>query len=236
MGNVLLLVFAVGSLSCWAQSSKKNLTENKGKYYSILLMRVSNETHYEDFYGRFMRILSDQGSYIEREFEVEAPRGNISDLGQPNRALVVYHGSQAKEKNLRSSRDYGETQRVLEAATDYFKTIKGTSVSFQASGSRESQRFYLMKISYFKEDTQGREEMLTEIRPLFDPYGFKTERMIKGLAAEGMNTPDEVSIHFHDEASQAGALMQDSKATQAIGDYNQKYVANYAYLSLRLRP
>ena len=64
--------------------------------------------------------------------------------------------------------------------------------------------------------------MLNRIRPLFDPYGFKTERMIMASAAEGMNTPDEVSIHFHDEASQAGALMQDSKLAHILRTLLQK--------------
>ena len=235
MKKLLFLVLSLASIPCRGQSTKNVLEKNQGKYYSVLLMKVTDEAKYQDYKEQLLPILSAKGGYLEREFEAALLRGNIREIGQPNRVLVIYLGTPAKEKRLKRNKKYATAQKMLAAAVEDLRVIKGTSALFQSSESNIDGRFYLMKISYYKENTEGREEMLTAIGPLLDPYGFKTERMIMGATAEGFATPDEVSIHFHEEAAQAGALLQDSKATQAIGQYNEKYIDKFAYFSLRLK-
>jgi len=133
------------------------------------------------------------------------------------------------------NKKYKKESESLKQSANNIRVIKGTSEMFQSSDSDESGRMYLMKISYYKENTEGRIDMLQKIGPKLAPYGFYTERMIMTNEAKGIDIPNEVTIHFHDFAHQNAELQKDESVKSAIGEYNKKYLTPFVYLPLKLR-
>ena len=219
-----------------ADKNNDELKENKGMSYTILLMNVHDERKYAEYRRKSSKIFKKAGGHLEREFNVvRIQNGGIDDIGEPNRALVLYYDMPDGDDKLLNNKEYQKIRPLMMESVRDLKVIKGTSEYFYQSESPEEERMYIMKISYYKEDQDGRLDMLKETGRLLTPYGFHTERMITPNSAAGFDKPDEVSVHFHDNAEQNDELHKDEEAMQAIGDYNSKYISKFAYLVLKFR-
>jgi len=230
--SIAILTFSCGTIK---SQNKMNIEENKGKAYSIIMLNISNEEGYNQYRKKSEKLLQKAGGYIEREFDVMGQKGNISDFEAPNRIIVISWDSPNGHQNLMGNSKYFKISELLKSSTTNIRVVKGTSEMFQSSTSDEKGRMYLIKMSYYKKNTQGRLDMLNEIGPKLAPYGFYTERMIMVNESVGFEKPDEFTIHFHDYASQNTELQKDTSITSAIGAYNQKYLTDFMYLPLKLR-
>lgn len=240
--NLLTVLFiAILTVSCETIQSQKKMDKdqkieaNNGKSYSVIMLNISNEDGYNQYREKSNKLLKQSGGHIEREFDVMGQKGNIPDFEAPNRIVVVKWDTPTGHQNLMDNPKYVKASELLKSSTSNIRVVKGTSEMFQSSDSDENGRMYLIKMSYYKDNTQGREDMLSEIGPKLAPYGFYTERMIMGKESIGMETPDEFTIHFHDFASQNGELQKDESVTQLIGAYNDKFLTDFVYLPLKLR-
>jgi len=233
MKKLIILLAGFTALSGYTQSASQTfqIKENNDKSYAIQLAQVADESKFADYRQKLDVILKQSGGYIERIFDMDPPRGNIEGFEQMNRALVIFYGS-----NNSKSKDALKKLHTFLATFDFkVITFNGFSALSETSDSNWKDRFYLMKISHFKDNAEGREEMLTAMGPILEKYAFKTERMLRKRSSKDSATPDEIAIHYHDSAEQAGELQQDSEAMEAIGQYNSKYVNRFAYFTLRLR-
>lgn len=233
----LITVLSIVLVSCGTIKSQKkmNLEENKGGNYSVIMLNIKNEKEYELYRNKSEGILRKAGGKIEREFDVMGQKGNIPDFEAPNRIVVIHWESSNGHQNYIDSPEYTGAKEFLESSTTNVRVVKGTSEMFQSSTSNEKGRMYLIKISYYKKDTKGRTDMLEDLGPKLIPYGFYTERMIMVNDAVGISKPNELTIHFHDFASQNAELQKDDSITSAIGEYNQKFLTHFVYLPLKLR-
>lgn len=227
-----MLAFSCGTIN---SQNKMGIEENKGKIYSVIMLNISNEEGYNKYRKKSEQLLQKSGGNIEREFDVVGQKGNISDFETPNRIIVVSWDSPNGHQNLMDNSKYIKVSELLKSSTRNIRVVKGASVLFQSSSSNEKGRMYLIKMSYYKKNTQGRLDMLNEIGPKLSPYGFYTERMIMINESVGFEKPDEVTIHFHDHAFQNAELQKDTSVTNAIREYNQKYLTAFMYLPLKLR-
>ncbi len=162
-------------------------------------------------------------------------KGNISGFEAPNRIVVVKWDSETGHQHVMDNPKYKDISKLLKASTSNIRVVKGTSEMFQSSKSDEDGRMYLIKMSYYKSNIQGRLDMLGDIGTKLAPYGFYTERMIMVNESIGFEKPDEFTIHFHDFVSQNVKLQNDAIAMKAIGEYNEKYLTQFVYLPLKLR-
>lgn len=213
----------------------KRLKENQGGNYSVIFLTIHDHEKYNSYREKTEKLMRKSGGHIEREFDVMGQKGNIPDFEAPNRAIVVYWDTPKGSALLMNSKEYQKASELLKASTSNIRVLKGKSAMFQSSDSDETGRMYLMKISYYKENTKGRLNMLHELSPKLAPYGFYTERMIMTDNAVGIETPSEVTIHFHDFASQNEQLQKDESVINGIGKYNEKYLTEFVYLPLMLR-
>lgn len=251
MGAMALILFA--SMSCnsqqTSQTKKSNdkvimnnqiinkiLMENKGKTYSIIFLNITDEKGYDDYRKSSDELRLKYGGHIEREFDVMGQKGNIPNFEAPNRIIVMYWDEPNGNTLLMKDEKYQKAQAILKSSTSAIRVVDGTSEMFQSSDSEEAGRMYLMKISYYKEDTEGRLKMLQEIGSAISPYNFYTERMVMVNEAFGFDKPSEVTIHFHDKAIQNEQLQKDEVVTKAIGEYNNKYLTFFVYIPLKLIP
>ena len=215
--------------------AQKGIQENRGMAYTIITMKIDDPEKYAEYRRQSRPIFAAAGGHLEREFEIVAPpKGTIVDLGNPNRLLVLYYDTQDGDEKLLSDPEYQRVRKIMDEATSDVRVITGTSAHFEASESPEDGRFYLMKLSYYKDNTDGRMDELMRLSEDIKPYQFYTERMIVPDAAFGFDAPSEVAIHFHDEADQNVALQQDESLMQAIGSYNERFLEKYAYLGLKM--
>lgn len=214
---------------------KQKLEANNGKSYSVIMLNISNEDVYKQYRKKSGKLLEKSGGYIEREFDVLGQKGNIQNFETPNRIIVVSWDSKMGHQNLIDNPKYVKASELLKLSTSSIRVVKGTSEMFQSSESDENGRMYLIKISFYKNNIEGREDMLNKIGPKLALYGFYTERMIMVKESVGMETPDEFTIHFHDFATQNEELQKDETVTSAIGKYNNKYLTQFVYLPLKLR-
>ncbi|MBL4669342.1 MAG: DUF1330 domain-containing protein [Flavobacteriales bacterium] len=249
---IVLIVIIGNSTGCSANQSKEEsnkniiesmetiekmegLKENKGVNYSIVLLTVQDDEKYNRYRKATEKLMNKAGGHIEREFDVMGQKGNIENFEAPNRIVVIYWDKPDAHEELMSNEKYKKESKLLKQSANNIRVIKGTSEMFQSSDSDENGRMYLMKISYYKENTEGRSEMLQKIGPQLAPYGFYTERMIMANDAKGIDTPNEVTIHFHDFAHQNTELQKDESVKSAIGEYNSKYLTHFVYLPLKLK-
>lgn len=236
-----VLFIAILTASCGTIKSQKKmdgnqkLKANNGKSYSVIMLNISNDDGYNQYLEESNKLLEKSGGYIEREFDVMGQKGNIPDFEAPNRIIVVKWDSPNGHQNLMDNPKYVKASELLKSSTSNIRVIKGTSEMFQASDSDENGRMYLIKMSYYKDNTQGRQDMLNKIGPKLAPYGFYTERMIMAEESVGFETPDEFTIHFHDFATQNEELQKDESVTSVIGEYNNKFLTQFVYLPLKLR-
>jgi len=230
--SIVILTFSCGTIK---SQNTMSIEENKGKTYSVIMLNISNEEGYHKYRKKSEQLLQKAGGNIEREFDVMGQKGNIPDFETPNRIIVVSWDSPNGHQNLMDNSKYIKISELLKSSTTNIRVVKGVSELFQSSTSDEKGRMYLIKMSYYKENTQGRLDMLNEIGPKLSPYGFYTERMIMVNESVGFEKPDEFTIHFHDFASQNEELQKDSSVTSLIGEYNQKYLTQFVYLPLKLK-
>ena len=212
-----------------------NGNENQGSSYSIILLTIQNEKDYDKYRKKTASILKEAGGTIEREFDVMGQKGNIPDFETPNRLVVVNWNSADGHEKYMNHPDYKQAKVLLEKSVSNVRVVKGDSKMSQTSDSKESGRMYLMKISYYKENTNGRLEMLQELGSKLAPYGFYTERMIMAAESFGFDKPDEVTIHFHDYAAQNAELQKDKEVVSGIGKYNDQFLTQFVYLPLKLK-
>ncbi|WP_142783761.1 DUF1330 domain-containing protein [Changchengzhania lutea] len=213
----------------------EKLKENKGVNYSIVLLTIQDNEKYNRYRKATEKVMKKAGGHIERDFDVMGQKGNIENFEAPNRVVVIYWDTPNGHEQLMNNEKYKKESELLKSSTSNIRVIKGTSEMFQSSDSDENGRMYLMKISYYKENTAGRIEMLQKIGPKLAPYGFYTERMIMANEAKGIDIPNEVTIHFHDFSYQNEELQKDESVKSAIGEYNNKYLTHFVYLPLKLR-
>ena len=213
----------------------EKLKENKGVNYSIVLLTIKDAEKYNHYRKATEKLMKMAGGHIEREFDVMGQKGNIVDFEVPNRLVVIYWDTPDGHEQLMNNEKYKKESELLKSSVSNIRVVKGISEMFQTSDSNESGRMYLMKISYYKENTEGRIDMLQKIGSKLAPYGFYTERMIMADEAKGIDVPSEVTIHFHDFAHQNAELQKDESVTSAIGEYNDKYLTHFVYLPLKLR-
>lgn len=249
---IILAMMVCTSAGCSANQSKKEsnkdiiestattmkmekLKENKGVNYSIVFLTIQDNEKYNRYRKATEKLMKKAGGHIEREFDVMGQKGNIADFEAPNRLIVIYWDTPNGHEQLMNNKKYKKESELLKSSVSNIRVVKGTSEMLQTSDSEESGRMYLMKISYYKENTDGRIDMLQKIGPKLAPYGFYTERMIMVNEAKGIDVPNEVTIHFHDFAHQNAELQKDESVTSAIGEYNEKYLTNFVYLPLKLR-
>jgi len=240
--NLLTVLFiTILIASCGTTKSQKKMNENQkieannGKNYSVIMLNINNDEGYNQYREKSDKLLEKSGGHIEREFDVMGQKGNIPDFEAPNRIIVIKWDSPKGHQNLKNNPKYVKARELLKSSTSSIRVIRGTSEVFQSSDSDENGRMYLIKMSYFKDNTQGRENMLDEIGSKFEPYGFYTERMIMVKESVGFETPDEFTIHFHDFPAQNEELQKDKSVTTAIGEYNSKYLTQFVYLPIKLR-
>jgi uncharacterized protein (DUF1330 family) len=242
--HLLAIVYLViSTISCGTiNSQNKNkmmknqkLEENKGENYSVIMLNINNEDDYNKYRKKSEKLMNKAGGHIEREFDVLGQKGNIPNFEAPNRLIVIKWDSKNGHKNLIENPKYTKISALLKSSTSNVRVVKGTSEMFQSSNSDKEGRMYLVKISYYKKNAQGRLDMLTKIGPKLAPYGFYTERMIMVNESVGFEKPDEFTIHFHDFVSQNEQLQKDNSVTSAIGQYNENYLTNFVYLPLKLR-
>lgn len=230
--SVAILLFSCGTIK---SQNKMNIEENKGGNYAVIMLNINNLENYNKYRKKTKKLLLKAGGHIEREFDVMGQKGNISNFETPNRIIVVHWDSPNGHLNLMNNSKYIKASELLKSSATNIRVVKGTSEMFQSSDSNEQGRMYLIKMSYYKNNTLGRIDMLNEIGPKLEPYGFYTERMIMVNESVGFEKPDEFTIHFHDYASQNEELQKDTTVTSAIGEYNQKYLTQFIYLPLKLR-
>ncbi len=217
-----------------AMANRQALKENKNKNYSIIFLNITDEAGYNKYRKATEKLRKKYGGHVEREFDVLGQKGNISDFEAPNRAIVMYWDTPEASKAIMEDKKYQKAFETLKASTSSIRAVHGTSAMYQSSNSDESGRMWLMKISYYKEKTPGRLDMLKELGQELSPYGFYTERMVMANGASGMATPSEVTVHFHDFAHQNEELQKNQKIIDAIGEYNQKFLNHFVYLPLKL--
>ncbi len=213
----------------------EKLKENKGVNYSIVFLTIQDNEKYNRYRKATEKLMKKAGGHIEREFDVMGQKGNIADFEAPNRIVTIYWDTPNGHEQLMNNVKYKKKSELLKSSVSNIRVVKGTSEMFQTSDSDESGRMYLMKISYYKENTEGRIAMLQKIGPKLAPYGFYTERMIMSNEAKGIDIPNEVTIHFHDFVHQNAELQKDESVTSAIGEYNDKYLTHFVYLPLKLK-
>jgi len=230
--STAILIFSCGTIKT---QNKMKIDENKGEAYSVIMLNISDEEEYNQYRKESKKLLQKAGGNIEREFDVMGQKGNILDFEAPNRIIVINWNSSNGHQNLMDNSKYIKISELLKSSTTNIRVVKGTSELFQYSTSDEKGRMYLIKMSYYKKNAQGRLNMLNEIGPKLSPYGFYTERMIMVNESVGFEKPDEFTIHFHDYASQNAELQKDKSVANAIGEYNQKYLTEFVYLPLKLR-
>ncbi len=234
--GIAMLMLSYGTIQSQNKMKKnQKLEENKGENYSVIMLNIDNEAIYNQYREKSNKLLKKSGGHIEREFDVMGQKGNIEDFEAPNRIIVVNWDSPNGHQKLMDNQKYQHASELLKSSTSNIRVIKGTSEMFQSSNSDEQGRMYLIKISYYKSNTQGRLDMLNAIGPKLAPYSFYTERMIIVNEAIGIEKPSEFTIHFHDLVSQNAKLQKDTSATDAIGEYNKKYLTQFVYLPLKLR-
>ena len=227
--------------SCGTIKSQKTMDRNQklkvnnGKSYSVIMLNISNDDGYNQYREKSNKLLEKSGGHIEREFDVMGQKGNIPNFEAPNRIIVVKWNSLMGHQNLMDNPKYIKVSELLKSSTSNIRVVKGASEVFQSSNSDENGRMYLIKMSYYKDNTQGRLDMLNEIGPKLAPYGFYTERMIMVKESVGFETPNEFTIHFHDFAAQNEELQKDESVTTAIGEYNNKHLTQFVYLPVKLR-
>ncbi len=240
---LVIVCLIISTLSCGTiNSQNKNkmiknqkLEENKGENYSVIMLNINNEDNYNKYRKKSEKLMNKLGGHIEREFDVLGQKGNIPNFEAPNRLVVIKWNSKNGHKNLMKNPKYTKISALLTSSTSNIRVVKGTSEMFQSSNSDVDGRMYLVKISYYNDNTEGRMGMLQKIGPKLAPYGFHTERMIMINESVGFEKPDEFTIHFHDFASQNEQLQKDNSVTSAIGQYNDKYLTQFVYLPLKLR-
>ncbi len=232
-------------ISCSGQSAEKTsqskktnnqmLMENQGRTYSVVFLNITDQKGYEQYRKSTDKLRKKYGGHIEREFDVMGQKGNIPDFEAPNKVIVMYWDNPDGHQLLMNDEKYQKALTVLKTSTSSIRAVRGTSQMFQSSTSDETGRMWLIKISYYKDNTAGRLDMLQEIGDKLTPYGFYTERMVMVDEASGFDQPSEVTVHFHDFAYQNEELQNDASVTGAIGEYNQKYLTHFVYLPLKLR-
>ncbi|MBL4710054.1 MAG: DUF1330 domain-containing protein [Flavobacteriales bacterium] len=232
-----VLSLAILMLSCGTIKSqnKMNIEENKGENYAVIMLNITNVEGYNKYRKKTKKLLLKAGGHIEREFDVMGQKGNIPNFETPNRVIVIHWDSPNGQLSLMNNPKYIKASELLKLSATNIRVVKGTSEMFQSSNSDEQGRMYLIKMSYYKNNTHGRVDMLNEIGPKLAPYGFYTERMIMVNESVGFEKPNEFTIHFHDFAYQNEELQKDSSIKSLIGEYNQKYLTQFVYLPLKLK-
>lgn len=231
---IAMFTMSFGTIKSQNKMNEK-LEANNGKSYSVIMLNISDDTVYNTYRKKSNKLLKKSGGHVEREFDVMGQKGNIPNFEAPNRIIVVKWDSPMGHQNLMENPKYIKTSALLKSSTSNIRVVKGTSEMFQSSDSDENGRMYLIKISYYKTNTNGRMDMLNEIGPKLKPYGFFTERMIMVNEAVGFEKPDEFTIHFHDFEAQNEALQKDEAVGNAIGKYNTKYLTQFVYMPLKIR-
>ena len=236
--GIALLMASCGTMQSNHDNKMKEhmkIEENAGGSYSVILLNIHNEEGYNSYRKKSTKFLKQSGGYIEREFDVMGHQGNIEEFEAPNRIVVISWDSDKGHQTLMNNHKYKDISYLLKASSSNIRVVKGTSEMFQYSESNEGGRMYLIKMSYYRKNIPGRVAMLNEIGPNLVPYGFYTERMIMVNDAEGMDQPDEFTVHFHDFAAQNDELKKDTAALNAIGTYNEKFLTQFVYIPLMLR-
>ena len=174
----------------------KDIPDNKGVEYTIMLLNVIDEGKYQ-LYRKAMRpVFEAAGGVLEREFSIGAKVNGNLELGPVNRMILFYYNTPNGGANLVASEGYKKVRPMMDAAVDNIKFIQGSSLVAGMSGSDLDNRVYVMKITDFNEldATTARKAVVSKV----EPYKVRKERVIKVERINIKQKVDQLAIYYWD--------------------------------------
>ena len=208
----------------------KDIPDNKGVEYTIMLLNVIDEGKYQ-LYRKAMRpVFEAAGGVLEREFSIGAKVNGNLELGPVNRMILFYYNTANGGANLVASEGYKKVRPMMDAAVDNIKFIQGRSLVVGMSGSDLDNRAYVIKITDFNEldATTARKAVVSKIVP----YKMRKERVIKVERMNIKQKVDQLAIYYWDSEQARQKMLADKALLQAFGEFNKTYTHSFAYLTL----
>ncbi len=233
--SIMAIIFLLNACTTTEKMKASNIESevspksvNQTKYYSVILLEVTDQQKYAEYRKLSNSIFHSAGCYIERELNLKQTIQGTVKVGTPNRAIVTYCNTPKAFVDLGKNKDYLKIKPMMIASTSGFTFISGKSLYSGASSSPIDERLYIIKISYFNNKPHQAE--LTSISAKLESYGFHAENTIKVNDTFGIKKPDEIDILYFDKPSQQNQMYQDKDLMNDINGFNKKYTNGFVYL------